>query len=85
MLKEFTLGVALVAGAVFLVPATPTSAAPLPQPALLTGESAGEGLVQEARWRRRHRVCRRVCYGTRIWTPWGYECTGRWRTRCYWR
>jgi hypothetical protein len=86
MLTKLTLGAAVVAAAAFLVPAasTPTSAAPLSEPALLTGEAAEQGLVEEARWRRR-RVCRRVCHGVRYWTPFGYQCRGYWRTSCYWR
>ena len=54
MLKQLTLGAAIVAGALLLTPAsTPASAAPLAP--VQSGVTDGGNLVQEAHWRhRRH-------------------------------
>lgn len=54
MLKQLTLGAAIVAGALLLTPAsTPASAAPLVP--VQSGVADGENLVQQAHWRhRRH-------------------------------
>ena len=54
MLKQLTLGAAIVAGAVLLAPvSTPASAAPLAP--VQSGVTDGANMVQEAHWRhRRH-------------------------------